>query len=105
MVSRKLLNEATKRLVEKFHPKKIILFGSQARGTADKRSDVDLLVICPIKGKRHNLMVKMNSILGELDNAFEVVILTSEEFERDSRIPGTIGRYASQEGKILYEYS
>src|SRR4030067_251015 len=76
--------------------KKIILFGSQARGTADNRSDIDLLVICPIKGKRHNLMVKMNSILGELDYAFEVVILTSEEFERDSRIPGTIGRYASQ---------
>lgn len=36
---------AVDRLVEKFHPQRIILFGSQARGMADDHSDVDLLVV------------------------------------------------------------
>jgi predicted nucleotidyltransferase len=47
-------------LVEQFHPQRVILFGSQARGTADARSDADLLVICPVppgQGSRRGLMV------------------------------------------------
>ena len=32
-------------IVEKFHPEKIILFGSQAYGKPDEHSDVDLLVV------------------------------------------------------------
>jgi len=33
------------RIVNKFHPQKIILFGSQSKGTATSNSDLDLLVI------------------------------------------------------------
>jgi predicted nucleotidyltransferase len=105
MVSQDILKEAVRRLVEKFHPEKIILFGSQARGTADSRSDVDLLIISPLKEKKRKLMVEMIRALSELESAFDVIILTREEFERDRNIPGTIGRYAAKEGKILYEHS
>jgi predicted nucleotidyltransferase len=105
MVSAQVLQEATKRLVERFHPQRIILFGSQARGTAHVRSDVDLLVISSIRGKRHRMMVEMDRALSDLDSAFEVVILTPEEFDLDRQIPGTIGRYASLEGRVLYERS
>lgn len=105
MIRHEILNEAVRRLVEKFHPEKIILFGSQARGTADSRSDIDLLVISPIKEKRRKLMVEMNRVLTELEYAFDIIILTREEFERDRKIPGTIGRYVSREGRILYEHT
>jgi len=33
------------RIVEVFHPRKVILFGSYAYGTPTRESDVDLLVI------------------------------------------------------------
>ena len=105
MVSQDILKAAVHRLVDKFHPEKIILFGSQARGTADSRSDVDLLVISPIKEKRRELMVEMNRTLTELEYAFDIIILTRDEFERDRKIPGTIGRYVSKEGRVLYEHS
>lgn len=105
MISQDILKEAVRRLVEKFHPEKIILFGSQARGTADSRSDIDLLIISSIKEKKRKLMVEMICALSELESAFDVIILTRDEFERDRNIPGTIGRYASKEGKILYEHS
>lgn len=105
MISNELTNNITRRLVESFHPQKIILFGSQARETADPRSDIDILVVCPFKGKRRHLMVEMDEALGDLEHAFDIVILTPEEFQRDSNIPGTIGRYAHLEGRILYAQS
>ena len=40
------------RLVDRFDPDQIILFGSQARGT-EPGSDVDLLVIMPVSGSKH----------------------------------------------------
>jgi predicted nucleotidyltransferase len=43
MISKQLQEEIKKRLTSKFDIEKIIVFGSQARGTANKYSDVDLL--------------------------------------------------------------
>ena len=44
-VTEDLLNQMVQDIVQKFRPKKIILFGSYAWGTPRKDSDVDLLVI------------------------------------------------------------
>ena len=45
MLSRKIIDDYVQRLVERFHPQSVLLFGSQAAGTADEHSDVDLLVV------------------------------------------------------------
>lgn len=103
MVSEQTLKSVVKRLVDGFHPQRIILFGSQARQTADNRSDVDILVICPIKGSRRELMVAMDRALKGLGIARDIIILTPEEFETDRQIPGTVARPASLEGRVLYE--
>jgi len=103
MISQEVLTEVKGRLVEKFHPQRIILFGSQARETADKQSDVDLLVVCPIQGNRRQLMVAMDRALKGLPIARDIMVLSPEEFERDRYIPGTVARPAWKEGKVLYE--
>ena len=41
-----------RRLVERFNPQTVLLFGSQAAGTADADSDVDLLVVMEHDKKR-----------------------------------------------------
>ena len=103
MISKKDINVATRRLAEGFQPQRIILFGSYARGTADEKSDVDFLVICPLKKKRRSLILEMNRSLWGLGLARDIVVLAPEEFENEKEIPGTIARYAFKEGKILYE--
>lgn len=103
MIDQEVIDAIRDRLVGAFHPDKIILFGSQARGTADDRSDVDILVVCPFQGERRRLMLDMDRALGDLRYAFDVLVLRPEEFQRDRRIPGTVGRYAHLEGKVLYE--
>jgi len=103
VISDEILSKVKQRLVEGFHPEKIILFGSQARGTADDRSDVDILVVCSFTGKRRHLMLEMDRALRGLNLARDIVILTPEEFELDRHIPGTIARPAWKEGRVLYE--
>ena len=105
-VNEEALRTATERLVAQFRPKRVILFGSQARGTADEHSDVDLLVVCSVgssPGSRRALMVAMDRALSGLGFARDVLILTPEEFERDRHIPGTVARPAWREGMVLYE--
>lgn len=103
MVAENVLNEVTQRLVERFAPMRIILFGSQARSTADEHSDVDLLVVCPVAGRKRDLMVAMDRALRGLGIARDVIVLTPEEYERDRHIPGTVARPALLEGRTLYD--
>jgi len=42
------IHRMVNRIVKKFHPQQIILFGSHARGEAGPDSDVDLLVVMPV---------------------------------------------------------
>ena len=103
MISDETLRQVKERLVDGFAPERIILFGSQARGAADARSDVDILIVCPVKGSRRALMLAMDRTLWGLKLARDIIVLTPEEFERDRHIPGTIARPAWLEGRILYE--
>ena len=105
MVDQAQLEKATHRILEGFHPEKIILFGSQARGGADNKSDVDLLVIMSLQGERRHIALEMDRALSGLGFARDIVILTPQEYDTNRWIPGTIARYASLEGKVLYERS
>lgn len=104
MLSTKEIEFIKEKLTEKFNPEKVILFGSQARMDSDKNSDVDLLVITNPNGNRRKLMVEMDRALKGLNYARDIIILSSNEFERDKLIAGTIARYAFKEGRIIYGY-
>lgn len=102
MVDIETLQTAARKLAARFSPERIILFGSQARGEADAHSDVDLLVITPIRGSRRAMMVAMDRELRGSGFARDIIILTPDEFERDRDIPGTVARPAWKEGIVLY---
>jgi len=51
LVTRAALEAFTQRLVERFAPEKIILFGSMARGEARWDSDADILVVMTFEGR------------------------------------------------------
>ena len=49
MISLSTVEYFCQEVVEKFHPEKIILFGSYAYGEPTADSDIDLLVVLPIE--------------------------------------------------------
>ena len=51
LVTREALLAFTQRLVERYAPEKVILFGSLARGEARWDSDADILVVMPFEGR------------------------------------------------------
>ena len=103
MISKELKSEIKKRLLAKFDLEKIILFGSQVRGEANLKSDIDLLLIGKVNYDRYRMMTDALRSLGKMKFAFDVIILTADEFEENRYIPGTIARYAFKEGKVIYE--
>ena len=90
------------RLVDHFDPDQIILFGSQARGTARPGSDVDLLVIMPVIGSKREKRVEMRVALHDITVPKDILLATPEEVLRDKDLVGTIIRPALLEGRVLY---
>lgn len=96
------ISMAVERLVTAARPSRIILFGSHARGDADDRSDVDLLVIEPTVSDRYEEMIRLNRVLKGLSMPFDLLVVSEQEFEHRSTTPGTVEHAASREGRVLY---
>ncbi len=92
-----------RRIVRQFRPDKIILFGSHARGDAGTDSDVDLLVVMPVKGSKRETRIAIGVALCDFGVPLDIVLSTPQEFRSRQGIPGTIERPAAREGKVLYE--
>jgi predicted nucleotidyltransferase len=103
VINQSVINEAVRRLSERFRPERIILFGSYARGNADDKSDLDFLVICPLRKSRQKLAAEMDRALEGMNLPRDIIVFSAGEFEEEKAIPGTVARYAWQEGKLLYE--
>jgi predicted nucleotidyltransferase len=93
------------RLVARFDPEQIILFGSQVRGTAAPGSDVDLLVIMPVSGSKRAKQLEMRMALHDIAVPKDIILATPDEVARRRDIVGTIIRPALREGKVLYARS
>lgn len=94
-----------RRIVKRFDPERIILFGSYARGRAGPDSDVDLLVVMPVTGSRQEKAVEIGVALHGFDVPKDIVVTTPEDFAWRKDIPGTIERPAALEGRVLYARS
>ena len=90
------------RIVERFHPEKIILFGSHARGEAGPDSDVDLLVVMHVQGSKREAQLAVRRSLHDVRVPKDVVVSTPEEFAWRKDVIGTIERPADREGMVLY---
>jgi predicted nucleotidyltransferase len=95
--------EAIRRLVQAANPRKIILFGSRARGQARQDSDLDLLIVEKSVTDRVAEMVRLNRSLKGLILPVELVVVSEDMYEDLGETPGTLYFEAKREGEVLYE--
>ncbi len=92
-----------RQIAERFHPEKIILFGSYAYGQPHNESDVDLLVVMPA----HDVVAQEIRIGLALDRPFshDIVARTPKQIERGLREDDCdwFLREVFEKGKVLYE--
>lgn len=104
MLSPEHIAEATRRLiVEAGKPVKVILFGSYARGEADDASDLDLMVVEHDLQDKAAEYLRLKGAIGRVGVGVDLLLLSEQEFERRSQVPGTTAYWAKKEGKVLYD--
>jgi len=102
-VSEDLVQTMVQRIVERFRPVRVILFGSRARGEAGPWSDVDLLVVLEEVANKRQAMVEILRVLNDLAVCKDVVVTTPDEISRRGHVVGDVLRSALREGKVVYE--
>lgn len=96
------IRRIVRRVVSQFSPERIILFGSYARGTAGPNSDIDLLIVMPVKGSVRRKAVEIGVALHDIAIAKDLIVVTPQEFNWRKDVMGTIEWPAVREGKVLY---
>jgi predicted nucleotidyltransferase len=100
-----VIDMMVQRLVDRFGPEQIILFGSHARGTAGPESDVDLLVVMPYTGSKRAKQLELRLALHDITLPKDIILASPDEVARRRNVVGTIIRPALREGKVLYARS
>lgn len=90
------------RIIRNYQPKRIIVFGSFARGDIHHGSDLDLVII---KNTKEGFLKRMDHVLDLCDGeiAVEPLIYTEAEFEKMLREGNDFLETVNKEGKVVYE--
>lgn len=93
-------------LVDKYHPDKIVLFGSYAHGTYDEDSDLDLLIIKDGEKKRRvDRFVEVKRLIfnPEIKIPVSPVVLTNDEAKERLDMGDDFLEEILTKGKVLYK--
>lgn len=100
--SQKVLKQLTQAIVALVHPKRIILFGSAARGDMGKHSDLDILVVMPDGVHRRDTSEKIYLGLLDFDFPKDIVVVTEKDVVEYGANPSLVIYPALKEGRELY---
>jgi len=96
------IQEVAARIAQEFHPQRVILFGSYARGKPSPDSDVDLLVITPVEKRTADKAVE---ILLRVRPPFPIDLLvrTPQQVQERLELGDVFMREVVEQGQVLYE--
>jgi len=98
-----ILQDVIKRLVDAYHPNKIYLFGSRARGSAYSGSDYDLLLVVPENVDRKlKTSGKAYEALWGIKVPVDIVVWTNNEFNKLLHLDNSLPAVVMREGTLLH---
>ena len=100
--SNKIVKRFINLIINKFNLKKVIIFGSFARGDYHKGSDLDLIIVGEFKERfidRIGKIMELNDTNLEID----AMVYTEEEFQKMIQERRPFIEQALEEGIVVYE--
>jgi uncharacterized protein len=79
----------------------LVVFGSHARGDANKYSDLDLLVIEPDVANAAAESVRLRDVLGGLPSAIDVIVVSQTHADEWRDVRGSLVHAALSEGRVI----
>jgi predicted nucleotidyltransferase len=102
MIPQERIAAAIKALAGDAAARRVVLFGSYARGDATEDSDLDFLVIEDEVVDRPGEMVRLRRLLRPLRVPADVLVYSVDEVRRWGDQPGTALYWALREGKVVH---
>jgi predicted nucleotidyltransferase len=102
LVEEEMLQEIARRLVSQFAPRKIILYGSRANGTARQESDYDLMIVWRDENPPAARAATVRQELLDLGFPMDIAVVTPREYEQYRTRRVHIVAVADREGRILH---
>ncbi|HIJ97432.1 MAG TPA: nucleotidyltransferase domain-containing protein [Desulfuromonadales bacterium] len=106
-VTEELLKEMTAKIVREVNPRKIILFGSHARGTAHADSDLDFLIVedGPFNAQhsRRGEMARLWMLFPDVRVPIDFLVYSAEEVSKLATSKNHVIHHAMSDGRVLYE--
>jgi predicted nucleotidyltransferase len=102
MIEMSEINALARRIGERFHPDRVILFGSYAWGTPTPDSDVDLLVVLPFQGKSWQMATEIRRYACA-SFPMDLLVRSPEQLRQRLVMGDSFLREITQRGKVLYE--
>jgi predicted nucleotidyltransferase len=96
--------ELAERIVQQFHPERIILLGSYAYGRPTADSDVDLLVVLPFEGHPAHKAAEIRTSI-RAPFPMDLLARTPQQVQRRVEQGDFFMREIMEKGKVLYEAS
>ena len=102
MVTKEQIDEVVKRIINSYHPEKIILFGSYAYGIPDEDSDLDILIIKETDLPRYRRGREVRRCLRGLKTPVDLVVYSKKEIEEWLNVNTAFITTVMEKGKVLY---
>jgi len=106
-VSNDQLASLAERIIDLANPRQVILFGSQARGTAKEDSDIDLLIIGDRSSgetwSRRREIGRIRRGLPLIGVPIDILFFTPQEVEKWRNTTNHVVSEALREGRVIYE--
>lgn len=99
---RKKINKIKRKIVQKYRPEKIIIFGSFARREPTKDSDLDLFII---KKSRKDPIQRSYEVRRMIEPIFplDLLIFTPQEVKKRLKLGDFFIKQIINQGELLYE--